>query len=71
MVGKIWALSWNTVKNRFFSPFVWTVVIKLSHRHIGPNTDALTSNTPQPARTFIRVRLWELSHNTMNTHQIT
>lgn len=62
MVGEIWALSWNMVKqNRFFFPFVWTVVIKLSHRHIGPNADALASNTPQPARTFIRVRLWDLS----------
>lgn len=50
---------------------LWTVVIKLSHRHIGSNADALTSNTPEPARrTFIRVRLWDLDHNTMNKHQI-
>ena len=73
MVGTIWALSWNTVKqNRWFFTFVWTVVMKLSHRHIGPNTDALISNTPEPARrTFIRVRLWDLYHDTMNKHQIT
>lgn len=73
MVGTIWALRRNTSRIDVFFTFVWTVVIKLSHRHTGIILmHLLTSNASEPARrTFIRVRIWDWYHNTINKHQIT